>query len=378
MELEPEADVLIIGGGIAGAGLAAYLSPHAKVVLLEKESRAGYHSTSRSAAVFLRNYGNAVIRALSDESFPLFDHIQQEANCNPFLSPRGLLQVAGADEGDAFQAALKAGKDLVILTPAEAYAMVPILRQDKIISALYELAATDIDVELLHQSYLKKLRKQDGKLVLNAEVLAASLDENKLWHVKTMDGEFRAKVMVNAAGAWADVFAELAQVRPLTIQPKRRSMAVLPAPDLPQALQAGFDHWPLFGTVSEKWYAKPQSGKLLVSPAEEDDCPPHDAYSDDMVLAEGLDRFQSMVTMEVTRLENSWAGLRSFAPDRSPVMGFDPQASGFFWLAGQGGYGVQTSPALSKRAAIQIQQFLAKKNIETDELSQKLSPKRFH
>jgi D-arginine dehydrogenase len=169
------------------------------------------------------------------------------------------------------------------------------------------------------------------------------------WQVDTPQGSHAAPILVNAAGAWADEVAVLAGLPRIGLQPCRRSAAIIPAPE-------GYatQHWPIFGSIAETWYAKPEAGKLMVSPADEDPVDPHDAWPDDMVLAEGLDRFEQAVTHQVRRVEHSWAGLRTFAPDRTPVAGFDPRADGFFWLAGQGGYGVQTAPALSRVAAALI------------------------
>ncbi|MEX0582692.1 MAG: FAD-binding oxidoreductase, partial [Sneathiella sp.] len=190
-----------------------------------------------------------------------------------------------------------------------------------------------------------------------------------LWSVETPAGVFQAPVLINAAGAWADLVADMAGIKRVGLTPMRRSAILLPAPP-----DHDITRWPLFVTASEQWYAKPEAGKLFVSPADEDPVEPHDAWPDDMVMAEGLDRFEKAVTVPVTRVEKSWAGLRSFVPDRTPVVGFDGEADGFFWLAGQGGYGMQTAPAL---AALATALCLRKTAALPQNIISALSPRRF-
>lgn len=338
------ADVLVIGGGIAGIGAASRLSGAAKVIVLERESAIGTHSTGRSAAIFVLNYGNAVLRALNAASAPVF-HDPQGLSDDPLLTPRGHLDIATEGEMERFEGLFADSQGIERLSPEQAVELVPILRREKVAAAALEADASDIDVDLLLQGFSRHLRAQGGRIVTGAEVQSISRTGHG-WRVETPQGAFEAPVVVNAAGAWADQVARMAEVATVGLQPMRRSAAIVPPPD-------GMDtsRWPLFGDASETWYAKPQSGKLMVSPADEDPVDPHDAWPEDMVLAEGIDRFEQMTTMPVTRVERTWAGLRSFVPDRTPVAGFAPDAEGFFWLAGQGGYGIQTSPALSQLAA---------------------------
>jgi D-arginine dehydrogenase len=253
--------------------------------------------------------------------------------------------IASEDELPVLDAYLDGALGVERLTGREAAAIVPILRPERIAGAMIERAARGIDVDLLLQGYARMLRARAGRIVTGAAVKALRRKAGQ-WHAETAQGTFTAPTVVNAAGAWADEVAGLAGLPRLGLQPYRRSAAIIPAPE-------GHDteHWPIFGSIAETWYAKPEAGKLMVSPADEDPVDPHDAWPDDMVLAEGLHRFEQAVTHEVTRVEHSWAGLRTFAPDRTPVAGPDPRATGFFWLAGQGGYGVQTAPALSQLSA---------------------------
>jgi D-arginine dehydrogenase len=340
-----ETDIVIIGAGIAGAGAAAMLAGKRRVALLEREDQPGYHTTGRSAALFLQNYGNAPIRALTRASGPYLRRPPADVSERPVLSPRGALFVAGPGSEARYEALLAEAEGLRPQTLDQALARCPILRRDRLIAAAFEPDAQDIDVASLHQGWLGKARRGGVQIVTNAEVRGIEAAGGG-WRVETGVGTFAASVVVNAAGAWADIIAGLAGVGAVGLQPMRRSMAVLPPP-------AGHEiaKWPLVADVDERWYAKPEAGRLWVSPADEDPVDPHDAYVDDMVLAEGLARFQEAMTVEVTRVERSWAGLRTFAPDRTPVVGFDPAAAGFFWLAGQGGYGIQTSPAMSALAA---------------------------
>lgn len=329
-------DIIIVGGGIAGGSLAAALSNSAGVVLLEAEDVFGYHATGRSAAMYEPNYGNNVINTLTRASHA--DFLAADV-----LSPRGVMILADESEEHLMNAYAEAQNNERI-SLEEAKSRVPILDLTNIKDVVMANAASDLDVDKLFQRYLKTARGNGARLITNAGVTNISY-ENSKWHVVTAAGDFSAPILVNAAGAWADTVAGMAGIVPLGIQPFRRSVARLPAP-------AGLDisNWPMLVNATETWYAKPDAGKWLVSPAEEDPVDPMDAWADDMVLAEGLARYQEFVTEEVTRVEGNWAGLRSFAPDRSPVVGFDGIAKGFFWFAGQGGYGVQTSPALSALA----------------------------
>lgn len=338
------ADFLVIGGGIAGIGAAARLTADAKAIVLDMEDAIGRHSTGRSAAIYLRNYGNATLRVLNDAAAPIFLNPEGISD-QPILTPRGELMIAYEDELPTLEAYLDGAEGMDRISPAEAVELFPILKPDPIVAAAIEPTAQNIDVDLLLQGFARMLKRQGGEIVLNAAAQKITRKAG-VWRVETPAGVFEAPVLVNAAGAWADRLAETAGVKTVGLQAYRRSMAVLPAPE-------GYeiDRWPLLVSASETWYCKPEAGKLYVSPADEDPVDPHDAWPEDMVLAEGLDRFEQAVTMTVTRVERSWAGLRTFAKDRTPVVGFDPGAEGFFWLAGQGGYGVQTAPALSQLAA---------------------------
>ena len=330
-------EFIVIGGGVAGLSAGAKLSDLGRVVVLEGESALGYHASGRSAAMFEAQYGLPATIALNLAS-------AEAHRAGGYLSPRGLMLIAHAEEGEAFRAEADSMKMGAITVP-EAVAMVPILNPDAVGHAAYDADAWDLDTDRILQDHARAIRAAGGEVLTNHGVSAIRRSGDG-WSVEAGGATFEGRVLVNAGGAWADRIAEMAGVAALGIVPHRRSMARIPAP-------GGHDlrGWPMILGLHEAWYAKPDAGKLLVSPAEEDAVEPHDAWADDMVLAEGLARYEAMVTEPVTRLETSWAGLRSFAPDRTLVLGPDPSAPGFVWCAGQGGYGFQTSPAASRLLA---------------------------
>lgn len=331
------ADFIVIGGGVAGLGAGAKLSELGQVVLLEGESALGYHSSGRSAALYEAQYGLPPTIALNLAS-------GDAHRAGGYLSPRGLMLLAGAEDAEDFRSEA-AEMHLDVIGIEEARRIVPILNPSAVAMAGYHEGAWDIDTDRMLQDYARSIRAAGGQ-VLTGHGVTAIRRTGSGWAVEAGGASFEGRVLVNAAGAWADRIAALAGVAPIGIVPHRRSMARLPAP-------GGHDlrGWPMIMGVRESWYAKPDAGKLLVSPAEEDVVEPHDAWADDMVLAEGLARYEAMVSEPVTRLETSWAGLRSFAPDRTLVLGPDPALPQFVWCAGQGGYGFQTSPAASRLLA---------------------------
>ncbi len=335
-----DADVIVIGGGVAGLTLAADLAPHARVLVLEAEAAVGHHTSGRSAALYEPTYGAPAVRDLSIASGEWF-------HASGLLAPRGLLILGREAERDLFEHDLAAmGMDR--LAPDEAMALVPVLRRDVVTMAGFHGNAYDIDTDRLLQGSVARIRAAGGTVRLRARVDGIARDGGA-WRVTAGEGVWRAPVLVNAAGAWVNLVAAMAGVAGPRFQPCRRSMARIPAP-------GGHDvsRWPMMFGAGETWYAKPDAGALIVSPAEEHPMDPCDAWADDMVLAEGLARYEDFVTEPVTRMLANWAGLRTFAPDRVLVIGPDPVAPGFFWQAGQGGYGFQTAPAAARLGAALI------------------------
>lgn len=370
-----QADFLIIGGGIAGASAGYWLARHGKVVLLEREAQPGYHSTGRSAALFAESYGTPQVRALTMASRKFLESPPEGFAEHPLLSPRGAMLVASQGQEDLLQrdwltlSATNPGMQL--LSPDEAWARVPVLRKEKLIGAILDPCAADVDVHALHQGYLRGLRQQGGQIVCDAEVTAMETGGGR-WTISAGSQRHSAPVVLNAAGAWADEVAHLAGVRPIGLQPRRRSAFVF-APSAPQDI-AG---WPLTIGIAEDWYFKPDAGLVLGSPANADPVPPQDVQPEELDIATGIFRLEQMTTLRIHRPKRSWAGLRSFVADGDLVCGFDPAAPGFFWVAAQGGYGIQTSPAMGEASAALVRGSALPERLKAFGLSEgMLSPAR--
>ena len=329
----------VIGGGIAGISLAARAATEFEVTVLEAESQPAYHSSGRSAAVAIECYENEVVRALT---VPGMDYHRAHG-----AKPIGCMTVADeAHLGDLerFEATWSpVSKSLVEISPEEAVARVPVLRQEGVARALIETQALSLDAHALLESFRRMLLSGGGRIVGNARVERIERTAG-VWRLAWGAGALEAEVLVNAAGAWGDQVAELAGVRPLGLQPYRRTAFLL---------DPGMDvtGWPLVHRAEGGIYFKPEAGVLMVSLAEATPCPPCDAQPEEYDLALAADRFQQLTTMEVRRMSHSWAGLRSFLPDGKPAAGYAPDADGYFWLVGQGGFGIQTAPHLSEVAA---------------------------
>ncbi|MGI8840710.1 MAG: NAD(P)/FAD-dependent oxidoreductase [Caulobacteraceae bacterium] len=341
-------DVLIIGAGIAGASLAASLPAGLRVALIEREAQAGYHATGRSAALFSQIYGNAAIRALSRASRAfLFDPPTGFAPA-PLAAPRGALYIARPDQRGAFEA-MAALPDVAAgarpVSVAEARRLSPLLREGYVDRALHEDDARDIDVNALHQGYLRRFGAGGGTLRPDAAVLALERVGSS-WRVATSAGELTAPVVVNAAGAWADQVGAMAGAAPIGLTPRRRTAVLAEGADDPAVAASAMTI-----DIDERFYFKPDAGLLLLSPADETPVEACDAAPEEIDVALAIDRVERATTLKVRRVRAKWAGLRSFVADRAPVVGFDSVAPGFFWLAGQGGYGIQTAPAIGALAA---------------------------
>jgi len=342
------ADVLVVGGGIAGAAVAHALAPHARVVVLERESQPGYHSTGRSAAQYIASYGPPQVRALTLASREFLERPPAGFAGVPLLRQRSTLTVGFAGQDallDEAQALLRAVSASGARLDADAaQAMVPVLRRERLIGAIHEPESWDMDVHALHQGFLRGLRAQGGRLVTQAEVTALRFERGH-WRLVAGGTGYEAPLVVNAAGAWCDVIAALAGVSPIGLVPRRRS-ALMFAP--PAGVETA--HWPLVIAADHGWYFKPDAGQLLGSPANEDPTEPQDVQPEELDIALAMHRIEEATTLQV-RPTHTWAGLRSFAPDGGLVGGWDPDAPGFFWVAGQGGYGIQTAPAMGAGCA---------------------------
>jgi len=341
-------DYIVVGAGIAGASVAAELAAHGRVTLLEAESQAGYHSTGRSAALFSEAYGNAPVRALTRASHAFLSKPPEGFAAAPLLRERHTLFLARRGQRhliDELRANPDIGMRTTLLSAQDVVSRVSILQQEELEGAVLDSGSADIDVDLLHQGFLRKARAHGAQLHVNSAVTSLSrLGAD--WEARCAEGVFRAPVLINAAGAWADAVAAMAAVQPVGLQPKRRTAALI-------ALPPGVDaaRWPAVIGIDESYYFKPDAGLLLISPADEHPSPACDAQPEELDVAIAVDRFESLTGLQIRQVKRRWAGLRVFSPDRTPVVGFDALAPGFFWCAGQGGYGIQTSPALGRVAA---------------------------
>jgi D-arginine dehydrogenase len=341
-------DFIVVGGGIAGASAGFELAQFGTMVLLERESQFGYHSTGRSAAVF-RSQGPHVIRALASASKAFFLRPPIGfAEC-PLLKPRGLLLIGGhGDSAMLDRAAEECGRyveGVRRMNAEEARAMVPVLRSDYLGGAMFDPEAMDIDVHSLHHGFLRALRARGGETVTDAEVTNIE-HAHGYWTVRTPKADFTGRILINAAGAWCDCVARLAGAAPVGLVPKRRTAFIFQPPS-----KLSIEDWPVVHEIRETFYFKPDAGKILASPADETPLPPCDVYPEDIDVATAVDRIQKCASLPVIHIERKWAGLRSFVSDGSPVVGYDPNIDGFFWIAGQGGYGIETSPAIGRLSA---------------------------
>lgn len=339
-------DVIVIGGGIAGASVAFELAAARRVLVIERESAPGYHTTGRSAAMFLRSYGEAPVRALAAASRRhLFTPPEGFAEA-PLVSPRPFMFVARADQMATLEAKIATQPDVLEAIDGEsACALVPALRPDYVAGAALEAGAVELDVHGLHHGYLRGLKARGGRLVLDAEVTAITRRDGT-WRVATRASDFAAPVLVDAAGAWADEIAALAGATPVGLVPKRRTVIVFDPPE-------GVDPspWPMVVDIDEKFYFRADAGRILASPADETSMPPCDVQPEELDIAIAIDRIERATSFTVRRPSHRWAGLRSFVDDHLPVIGYDDRCEGFFWLAGQGGIGIMTAPAMARLAA---------------------------
>ncbi len=345
-----EFDFAIVGAGIAGVSAAYHLAPRARVVVLEREHVAAYHTTGRSAALHSETYGSAEIRAITVASGRFYRQPPKGFADHPLLKPRGALIAGHAGQQAATRQAAVEFQKLVPtvrwLEPAEVLRRHPLLRPEACAGGAVFEEAEDMDVAAIHGGFLKGARAAGGVLRLNAEVSGLERRGGR-WTIRLADGETLAAAnLVNAAGAWADVIARLAGAKAVGLVPKRRTAFTF---DAPAGLALG--DLPMVIDFDETWYVKPEVGQFLGSPADETPSPPTDAQPEELDIALAVDRIQTATTLQINRIKNKWAGLRSFVADKNLVVGYDGAIAGLFWLAGQGGYGIQTAAAAGRLAA---------------------------
>lgn len=369
-------DIVIIGGGIAGLSLAYFLSPHRSVAVLEREEAIGYHSTGRSAAEFVLRYNAAEICQLATISKGFFDRPPEGFSDVPLLRQRGGVMIASAEKLQRFEKLLAEERaftpEIERLTKDEAIARVPILKAEYVAATFYDPNFWDIEVENLLQGYVKGARRNGCEILERQEILGAQHD-GPAWLLRTAGGEIGAKIVVNAAGAWADPIATLFGVKPAGIVPHRRTAITV---DLPAGVDAA--NLPEINEIDEAFYMKPEGGRLLASPADATPCEASDVQPEEIDVAWAAHYVEEATTINVQRIAKSWAGLRSFSPDRLPVIGFGAERPDFFWLAGQGGYGILTSPALGALAASLLTDTAPPEGFRADGLdSSVFDPRRF-
>ena len=346
-------DFAVIGAGIAGASVAARLAAHGRVVLLERESQPGYHSTGRSAAMFMESYGPPMVRALTRGSRAFYQQPPDGFTEQPLLHERGALYLAQVGQQPALDALQHELADtcpeLRRLDRDATVALLPCLRPASVLGGLLDPMAMDIDVHALHQGYLRMLRRAGGVMHTRAELNQARRADG-VWQLAMADGpSYRARSVVNAAGAWADQVGRVCGAAPIGLVPHRRSAFTFRPPE-------GVDvsAWPVASSMDETWYIKPDAGVLLGSPANADATVPHDVVPEELDIATAIHHIEAATTLQIRRPLRTWAGLRSFVPDGELVIGWDTHCDGLFWLAAQGGYGIQSAPGASELAAAML------------------------
>lgn len=340
-----KADIIVIGAGIAGASAAAELADNASVILLEMEAQPGYHASSRSAAFFAAAYGKKIIRDITGCCEGFFCEPPDGFTPVDLIHLRDCMFFGREDQGQKLADLQADNSRLQYLTAGQVRERVPVLSADYLHGAAWDRMGGDLDADALLQGYLRLLRRRNGVILNNRRVSGLSRSGDT-WRVFADDEEFSAAIIVNAAGAWADPVAKLAGLDVLGIKPLRRTALTI---DPPEGMDVS--DWPMMIDADEDFYFKPEAGQIMISPADETPTEPCDAQPEDIDVAIGIDRFERATGLDIRRVNSRWAGLRTFAPDRVFVAGFDPRTTGFFWLAGQGGYGVQSAPAMAHLSA---------------------------
>lgn len=367
-------EIAVIGGGMAGVSVAAELSLTHSVVVIEKEEQLGYHSTGRSAALFSEIYGNDVVRALSRASRAFLFEPPAGFTDGPLVRARGSMFIAREEQLsslNAFAALPDVASAVRMLDAREARILCPLLREGYVAAAAYEAASVDVEVHALHGGYLRQLKARGGVVVVDARDMAIARNGDG-WRITVGGNDITASVLVDAAGAWADEVAVSVGIGRLGLLPCKRTVLLVDvAGDFAPA------EWPFVVDVNEQFYFKPEAGLLLLSPADESVVEASDVQADEIDIAIAIDRVTTATTLDVRRVRHSWAGLRTFSADRIPVVGYDGQDKNFFWLAGQGGYGIQTAPALARAAAALVrEEELPRDLVDVGLSSLALSPRR--
>ena len=342
-------DIIVLGSGIAGISIASELSEYLNVCVLEKEGLISYHSTGRSLAFYLESYGNEVIRQLTSASKDFFYNRIDTTSKNILIKKRGVIHIANKFQTiklkNLYKTLTKNNENFEILNKLQTMELLPCLNDEYVDSSIYDSEASDIDVNAIYNIYLKNLTKNNGKVITDIKI-TEFLHQVHGWKILTNQDEFYTKIIVNAAGAWCDLIATNVGAKKINIVPKKRTIFCFK----PTNIKLN-NKWPLGVDVEENFYFKIENDTVIASPADETPTVPHDVQAEDIDIALGIERIKNSTLFEFNSIFNKWAGLRSFVKDKNPVIGFDNKFKNFFWFAGQGGYGIQTAPALSKIAS---------------------------
>ena len=338
-------DIVIIGSGIAGISIGSKLSREASVCILEKEKITSFHSTGRSFAFFLESYGNEIIRKLTTASKDFFLENSMSDSDTPILKKRGVLHIANENQHaellKTHKDLSKINKDLSLLNKKDTLKLLPCLDEKYVYSSIYDDQASDIDVNALYNIFLKQFNQNKGIIKTNTKINKFIQQKNS-WQILTQESNLNCKLIINASGAWCDEVAKAVSTKKINIIPKKRTVFCFKPNNLVPE-----NYWPLGVDINEDFYFKVENENILASPADETPTVPHDAQADELDIAIGAEKIQKATTMKFKSIINKWAGLRNFVEDKTPVIGYDNYIPNFFWIAGQGGYGIQTSPALA-------------------------------
>ncbi len=376
-ETYQECDVLIIGSGIAGASVGYFLlneQPDTSVVMLEAESTTSFHTTGRSAAFLLPFYGGDKVAPLTKFSKLFYEESPENFTTTPLLQHRGALHIANPDQMHSleryYKEAISFIPELEMQTKEDVCARVPILNDNYVAGGIYDPDCYDLDVSAIHHGFLRGFQTAGGELYTNAQVVEISPNEGGGWLVASKAGVFKTKKLVNAAGAWGDKVAEMAGVAPIGLMPLRRTIVVCPLGEVDK-------QWPLVIDIDDGFYFRPEGEGLLASPGDETPSEPCDCQPEEIDIAKTAHDLEAITGKVVAKIDSKWAGLRTFTPDRVPAIGFDTgfdgQHDGFFWCVGQGGFGIQTAPAIGQLSA----DLLLGRPINTELLKQGVKPDSF-
>ena len=360
-------DVVIIGSGMAGISLASELSEERSVCILEKEKIISYHSTGRSMAFYIESYGNETVRKLTTASKDFFNSFEDLGSNRKLLNKRGVLHIGNQKQShiisNLYDNLIKINSNFSLLNKSETMDLLPCLKDEYIDSSVYDFEASEIDISLMYDIYIKKLKRNNGIIIKDIKIKEL-ININNIWEIISNQKTIKSKLLVNAAGAWCDEVAFQAKIKKINLVPKKRTIFCFKPKNIKLP-----NNWPLVADVEENFYFKVENENVLASPADETATFPHDVQPDELDIALGIEKINNSTKFQFNSITNKWSGLRSFVKDKTHVIGFNKNINNFYWFAGQGGYGIQTAPSLAQIAANEILQknnFVFKKKYDID------------